>query len=93
MIFVKENKIIKPSSEDKSNATRKIDFLKIQREAKRSTEAAFGVLKITVVRLLTKTSKNTSCFTNYFTSNFQLIRIKYGIFSNEGPGINYKITN
>ena len=56
--------------------TRKIDFLKTQRQAKSSTETAFGVLKITAVHLHAKTSKNTSSFTNSFTYNFQLISIK-----------------
>ena len=42
MISVMENEIIKHSSEEKYKVTRKIDFLKIQRRAKRSTEAAFG---------------------------------------------------
>ena len=65
--------------------TRKIDFLKTQRQAQRSTEAAFGVLKITVLHLHTKTSKNTSRFTNSFAYNFELISIKYCIFSNERP--------
>ena len=39
-----------------------------------------GVLKITVVHLHAKTSKNTSSFTNSFTHNFQLISIIYCIF-------------
>ena len=30
--------------------------------------------------------KNTSSFTNYFTYNFQLISMIYGIFSNEQHG-------
>ena len=49
-------------------------------------EGAFGVLKITVVHLHARTFKNTSSFTNYVTYNFQLISIKYRIFSNNRPG-------
>ena len=65
--------------------TKKIDFFKTQR-VKRSTEAAFGVPKITVVHLHAKISKNTSSFTDSITYNFQLISVLNCIFSNERPG-------
>ena len=39
---VKDNEIIKDSSKEKWKKTWKIDFLKTQWKAKRSTEAAFG---------------------------------------------------
>ena len=66
--------------------TKKIDFFKTQQRATRSTEAAFGVPKITVVHVHAKNSKNTSSFTDPITYNFQLISVLNCIFSSERSG-------
>ena len=50
MISVKENEIIKYSSEEKKKVTRKVEFLETQQRGKHSTKAAFG-----------RSSKNSCC--------------------------------
>ena len=64
--------------------TRKIEFLKLNEELNvLQKQFLGGVLKIIVVHLHAKASKNTSSFTNSSTCNSQLITIIYCIFSNK----------